>query len=113
VARAAAAADASFFGAGALFLKPCSQPTFLKFVREHFPGQLAAYQRRYSGSAFVSAEYRKRVGDLVESICREHNLAHRYSDQPRAGDAPAEGARLVEVQPWLPFAGANALSPKS
>ncbi len=48
VARAAAAADASFFTAGALFLKPCSLPTFLAFVREHFPEQLAAYERRYA-----------------------------------------------------------------
>jgi DNA repair photolyase len=103
VARAAAAAGASFFAAGALFLKPCSQPTFLDFVRTHFPGQLAAYQRRYAASAFVSAEYRKRVGNLVESVCREHNLAHRYSDQPEAGETGAESSRLVEIQPWLPF----------
>jgi DNA repair photolyase len=103
VARAAAAADASFFGAGALFLKPCSRPTFLEFVREHFPGQLAAYQRRYGTSAFVSAEYKKRVGDLVESACREYKLAHRYSDLAE-GENGSVNAKLVEIQPWLPFA---------
>ena len=46
VARAATGAEASFFTAGALFLKPCSQPTFLDFVRAHFPIRLDAYQRR-------------------------------------------------------------------
>ena len=54
VARAAADAGACFLFAGALFLKPCSLPTFFEFVREHFPQQLAAYQRRYNASAFVS-----------------------------------------------------------
>jgi DNA repair photolyase len=100
VARAASAAGANFFAAGALFLKPCSQPTFLKFVREHFPAQLAAYERRYGTSAFVSAEYRKRIADLVDAICREYKLGRRYAEQREE-----EPARVVELQPWLPFGG--------
>lgn len=100
VARAAAAANANFFAAGALFLKPCSQPTFLKFVRENFPAQLAAYERRYGANAFVSAEYRQRIADLVGAICREYKLGKRYQEQPE--DEPA---KVIELQPWLPFAG--------
>jgi DNA repair photolyase len=99
VARAASEAGASFFAAGALFLKSCSQPTFLRFVREHFPAQLAAYERRYGASAFVSAEYRKRIADIVESVCREYKLGKRYADGPIT-----EPAKVVELQPWLPFA---------
>lgn len=79
VARAAAATGANFFAAGALFLKPCSQPTFLRFVKENFPGQLAAYEQRYGASAFVSAEYRKRIADLVDAICKEYKLGRRYA----------------------------------
>ncbi len=101
VARAAAAARASFFAAGALFLKPCSLPTFFQFVEEHFPAQLTAYQRRYNSSAFVSPEYRKRIAEVVDSICREHKLGRRYEEMPSAGEAPAPA---VELQPWLPFA---------
>ncbi len=97
VARAAAAAGANFFAAGALFLKPCSQPTFLRFVKEHFPGQLAAYQRRYAASAFVSAEYRKRIADLVDAICREHKLGSRYAETESLPE------NIVELQPSLPF----------
>jgi DNA repair photolyase len=102
VARAGAAADASFFAAGALFLKPCSQPTFLGFVREHFPEQLAAYQNRYAKSAFVSAEYRQRIAELVDSICREYKLGKRHAEKPLQSIEPAANAR-VEMQPWLPF----------
>lgn len=104
VARAAKAADARFFGSGALFLKPCSLPTFLQFVAEHFPQQLAAYKQRYGSNAFVSAEYRKRVGDLVQSICREHTLGSRYDDQPGRGAELHEPPVMIETQPWLPFA---------
>jgi DNA repair photolyase len=104
VARAAAAAGASFFAAGALFLKPCSLPTFLGFVREHFPAQLAAYQQRYGNSAFVSQAYRKRVADVVESIRREFKLGKRSEDARTDAIAPISKASAVELQAWLPFA---------
>jgi DNA repair photolyase len=102
VARAAAAAGANFLFAGALFLKPCSQPTFLKFVREHFPDQLAAYEKRYSAGAFVSAEYKKRVNELVESIRREYKLGRRYADDEEWQDTFQDSTPL-ELQPSLPF----------
>jgi DNA repair photolyase len=104
VARAAAGADANFFAAGALFLKPCSLPTFLAFVREHFPAQLTAYEQRYKTSAFVSPAYRQRMTELVASICREFKLGKRYSYEETMRDAPAGGNPIVELQPWLPFA---------
>ena len=105
VAQAAAASGANFFGSGALFLKDCSKPTFFRFVREHFPEQLKSYERRYAGNAFVSAEYRTRIADVVASVCREHGLAKRYFDELDTG---APQAVQVEVQPWLPFAQAGA-----
>jgi DNA repair photolyase len=102
VARAAAAADASFLASGALFLKPCSLPTFLGFVGEHFPDQLEAYRRRYASSAFVSSAYRERMAALVDQVCREFKLGKRYTyEDAEKQQAPA----VVELQPWLPFAG--------
>ena len=98
VARAASQAGASFFAAGALFLKSCSQPTFLSFVREHFPDLVASNEKRCGESAFVSPEYRKRIAAVVDSVCREYKLGRRCSEQPEA-----EPVRVVELQPWLPF----------
>jgi DNA repair photolyase len=103
VAKAAAGAGARFFAAGALFLKPCSQPTFFRFVRENFPEQLAAYERRYGQNAFVSAEYRKRMADLVASICSEFKLGKRYENISNADTTNASSGAVVELQPWLPF----------
>lgn len=102
VAHAAAEARACFFAAGALFLKPCSLPTFMGFVREHFPNQIAAYEQRYAASAFVSPPYRKRVAELVEAACREFRLGKRYTFE--AVNASTAEGNAVELQPWLPFA---------
>ena len=101
VARAASEAGANFFAAGALFLKPCSMPTFLDFIAQNFPAQREAYRQRYASDAFVSSEYRKRVGDIVGALCREYKLGKRYDDMPPLKDAPAP--ELVQIQPWLPF----------
>jgi DNA repair photolyase len=98
VARAASGAGANFFAAGALFLKSCSLPTFLSFVREHFPAQAVAYERRYGESAFVSPLYRRRIAEIVDAVCREYKLGRRYAEEP---DDPPEDS--VELQPWLPF----------
>ena len=101
VAKAASGAGASFFAAGALFLKPCSLPTFFQFVQEHFPAQLSAYERRYGASAFVSPEYRTRVAAVVDSVCLEYRLGRRHEEMPPASEAPSP---TVDLQPWLPFA---------
>jgi DNA repair photolyase len=101
VARAAAGVDASFFAAGALFLKPCSLPTFFQFVQEHFPAQLPAYERRYGSSAFVSPEYRERIAAVVDSVRKEYRFGARYREMPAVGAMPSPS---VELQPWLPFA---------
>jgi DNA repair photolyase len=101
VARAAAGAGANFFAAGALFLKPCSLPTFFQFVEGHFPDQLESYRRRFGTSAFVSAEYRKRVAEVVDGVCRQYKLGRRLEKMPPASETA--GPELVQIQPWLPF----------
>jgi len=80
MARRAKQADASFFGAQPLFLKPCSKPVFLRFIREHFPELEKAYETRYGERAFVNKAYQVRVAALVRAVVRKHGLAHRHSD---------------------------------
>ncbi len=103
VAKAAAGAGACFLAAGALFLRPCSKPTFMVFVREHFPGHVSAYEKRYGNNAFVSPEYRKRLADLVDSIRREYKLGMRYMPEADAAEAAARNVEPIDLQPWLPF----------
>lgn len=101
VARAAAEADACFLHANPLFLKPCSQPTFFKFVRENFPALEKSYTARYGQNAFVSPEYGKRMAALVESIRRECKLGQRTQFGEAFAVRPIEP---VSAQASLPFA---------
>jgi Radical SAM superfamily len=79
MAGLAAAARASFFVAEPLFLKSCSRPTFLGFVREHFPHLLADYERRFATDAFAQPEYRRELAARVQVACRRHGLGRRRS----------------------------------
>jgi DNA repair photolyase len=80
VSSRAAAAGASFLGAHPLFLKSCSRPTWLSFVREHFPHLAADYDRRYAAADFIDATYRNRMASLIRQLCRKHSLGERSSD---------------------------------
>ena len=61
MARRAAAVDASFLAANPLFLKPCSRPTYLSFVREHFPSLKPDYHRRFDHADFAAKPYRQQM----------------------------------------------------
>jgi DNA repair photolyase len=80
VSSHAAAAGASFLGAHPLFLKSCSRPTWLSFVREHFPSLTADYERMYASADFAGPAYRARMAGTLRELCRKHNLAQRSSD---------------------------------
>ncbi len=80
VASRAAAAGASFLGAHPLFLKSCSRPTWMSFVREHFPHLLEDYRKRFAKADFVDATYRETVSERVRTACRKHGLARRSTD---------------------------------
>jgi DNA repair photolyase len=80
VSSRAAAAGASFLGAHPLFLKSCSRPTWMSFVREHFPTLVSDYERRFATADFADATYRRRMETLVRQMCRKHGLGERSSD---------------------------------
>jgi DNA repair photolyase len=80
MARRAAAVDASFFAAHPLFLKPCSRPTYLSFVREHFPALQADYARRFATADFAGKAYREKLAAMVDTACRKYGLRKRSSD---------------------------------
>lgn len=80
VAGRAAAAGASFLGAHPLFLKSCSRPTWMSFVREHFPHLVEDYTKRFARADFVDTGYREMVAERVRVACRKHGLARRSTD---------------------------------
>lgn len=89
MARRAAEAGASFFAANPLFLKPCSRPTYLSFVREHFPSLQQDYAKRFGNADFAAPAYAREMAQMVERVCRKHGLGRRFGDAllSQAGDA--------------------------
>ena len=80
LARCASAAGASFFAAHPLFLKPCSRPTYLSFVREHFPSLQADYAKRFANADFAGRSYSAQLAEMVGVACRRYGLRQRWSD---------------------------------
>ncbi len=89
VAQRAAAAGACFLGANPLFLKSCSRPTWLAFIREHLPHLADDYNRRFAKADFVDATYRNRMATLVRQICCKHHLYERSSEAHLTQDLSA------------------------
>lgn len=100
MARLAAEAGASFFAASPLFLKPCSRPTYLRFVEEHFPALKDEYAKRFGTADFAAEPYRREMAQLVDAACRRHGLKARSSDvlQTRATErAPRKSMGHAEA----------------
>ena len=80
MARRAADVDASFFAGNPLFLKPCSRPTYLAFLREHFPSLIADYEVRFGAADFAAPVYSRQLASIVARACRKHGLRQRSHD---------------------------------
>ena len=87
VASRAAAAGASFLGGHPLFLKACSRPMFLSFVREHFPALQGEYERQFATMDFANKGYRRLMEERLRHVCRKRGLAERSTDALLTRDA--------------------------
>ncbi|WP_238525584.1 MULTISPECIES: radical SAM protein [Acidobacterium] len=95
-------ADASFFVAQPLFLKPCSKATFLAFIEEHFPALRPEYARRFDTAEFATKAYGERMQALVRAVTEKHGLKTRRSD---ALLTRTHWAANEEQKPELPVQG--------
>jgi hypothetical protein len=50
---------------------------FFPFLEQHFPQLVSAYRKRYEKDAYVSPEYKRRILDLVNRLCKKHGLPDR------------------------------------
>ncbi len=98
MARRAAEVDASFLAANPLFLKPCSRPTYLSFVREHFPSLQADYARRFDHADFAAPDYRQKLAIMVERARQLHGIEQRPFDvMPQPVDATRKPPESVGI----------------
>ena len=97
MAGLAAQSGASFFAAQPLFLKSCSRPTYLSFVREHFPHLAAEYAARFAARDFADKPYREHLAGMVRQVCRKHGLGPRSSDALLTRDVGRVRGPMVPV----------------
>ena len=100
MAARAAEARASFFAAEPLFLKSCSRPTFLSFVREHFPQLADDYASRFASQDFAAQPYREHLRELVQQACKRHGLNARstYALLTRDTDAGKKASASISSE---------------
>jgi DNA repair photolyase len=96
VAARAKEADASFLAASPLFLKSCSRPTYLSFVREHFPALVGDYERRFATMDFADAAYKRKLAAMVKRVCTKHELGERTMDALLTKDIGEDRERFTE-----------------
>ncbi len=80
VARAAAEAGARHFGAGVLFLKPCTYPVFQEMLRAEFPELVSQYEEAYRSRAFLSGEYPEMIRRRVDQLRARYGLIRREQE---------------------------------
>ena len=80
MARKAADVGASFFTASPLFLKPCSRPTYVKFLEQHFPALVKDYEARFGKADFATQAYSRQMANIVAKACRRYGLHQRSHD---------------------------------
>ena len=101
VARSAKTANASFLAGEPLFLKSCSRPTYLSFVREHFPALEAEYGERFAHTEFASRPYRQAMNAMMTRVCQRNGILERSTDALLTRDPGGRTSRHPVVHPVL------------
>jgi len=82
---AAKEALATSIFAGPLFLKPCAAAVFMPFLEKEFPQLVENYRQRYASSAFLPAEYGKRIRRLLTELRKKHGMVAEPDPDSRFG----------------------------
>jgi DNA repair photolyase len=91
LAREASRAGARWFGASVLFLMPASREQFLPFLRRKFPQLVRRYREFYGGNrAYPPGEYRRQIGQLVDTLRRKYDLKKRLPEAGTKGAPPLQ-----------------------
>ena len=91
--RQAAAAGASAIHGNVLFLMPSAMNFFMPFLEAEFPDLAGRYRRLYARSAYLTGEYKERIGELMAGLRQKYGLADR-------GERPWRREKAQMSLPW-------------
>jgi DNA repair photolyase len=92
VRQAAAAGARSIYG-NVLFLMPSAMNHFMPFLEAEFPHLVTRYRRLYARSAYLSGDYKERIGKLMANLREKYGL-----DRSREGPSPKSAPQML--LPW-------------
>jgi len=92
--RQAAAAGATAMHCNVLFLMPSAMSFFMPFLRAEFPELAARYRRLYGRSAYLTGDYKERIGKLMAGLREKYGLT---------GPARSPSVRRSAPQLLLPW----------
>ena len=93
LARRTAAAGARSIYGNVLFLMPSAMNHFMPFLEAEFPHLAVRYRRLYARSAYLTGDYKERIGRLMASLRERYGLAAR-----REGASPKAAPQML--LPW-------------
>ncbi|HEV3278612.1 MAG TPA: radical SAM protein [Terriglobia bacterium] len=93
LSRQSAAAGARTLHANVLFLMPTAMSHFMPFLEAEFPHMVGRYRRLYARSAYLSGDYKERIGKLVAELRAKYGL-----DARRSGPTPNAAPQML--LPW-------------
>ncbi len=82
LAEAASSHGAQFLFGNVLFLMPSAKTQFMPLLEKEFSHLAHRYRRLYRKSAYLSGEYKERIGKLVAELRARYGLTGRQ-DEPR------------------------------
>lgn len=81
LARAASLAGARFLRGNTLFLMPSTMRTFMPFLEQEFPLLVRRYEKLYSRSAYLSADYKAAIAARLAGLRARYGLDHAPREQ--------------------------------
>jgi len=94
VASAAAAAGATYFGGGTLFLMPSAQKHFYPFLEEHDASLVDRYKARFARDPYLRGHYAEWIRKRVNRVRARHRLASSPAPTTMHAEEGVSGRQL-------------------
>ena len=93
LARRSAEAGARSIHGNVLFLMPSAMNHFMPFLEAEFPHLVDRYRRLYARSAYLTGDYKERIGKLMAGLREKYGLG-------TSRDGPSAKAAPQMLLPW-------------
>jgi DNA repair photolyase len=98
LAHGARDANAQWFAANVLFLRPSSQKQFLPFLAEKFPRLVRQYEEWYLRRGDSPLAYRKEIAERIQALQKKYGLGRRPESPTPTAYEPPQMSLALELE---------------